>query len=69
VVPRFWITKDARIGRGPIIAWKLVPKSNANPVPLVRPSLSDTNFPVMPAENRSEKFWAYVSPTNVSLTL
>src|SRR2546428_2646539 len=67
-VPRFWIVNAARIGRSAIAAWKLVPKSRATAVAVVRPSLSDTSFAVNPAENRSEKFCEYVPEMNVSAT-
>src|SRR5206468_12281368 len=67
--PRFWMTNDARRGRPPAIAWKLVPKSTAHADAEVFPSLSDTTLPEMPAEKRSLKFWAKLRPMNVSATL
>ena len=46
----------------------IVPKSTANARPETVPSWSLTNFPEMPAVNRSEKRCAYVNPTAVSAT-
>src|ERR1700688_3468937 len=68
LVPRFWITNAPRIGRSPIVAWKLVPKSTAKALADVLPRLSEIIFAVNPAENRSEKFCEYVPATKVSET-
>ena len=50
------------------MAWKFVPKSSANPVAAVAPSLSEISLALNPAEKRSEKFWLYVAARNVSAT-
>src|SRR6266516_4476187 len=62
------MTNAARIGRWPIMAWKLVPKSKANAPADVEPSLSLMNLSDTPEEKRSEKFLPYVPETNVSFT-
>src|SRR5947209_547085 len=55
VDPRFWMTKDARMGRPAVVAWKLVPKSTANARPVTWPSLSEMNLPVIPAQRQSAR--------------
>ncbi len=59
------MTNEARMGRPLAMAWKLVPKSMAHAEAAVFPSLSEITLAVKPAEKRSLKFCARVTPTKV----